>query len=103
MAGVRRIVPPFGRGTRIRTRTNGFGDRCAAIDTIPLQSRLLLYTPSKERDWRPVVYVSRQRKARFWGARCKLNWDIEHIKSLPLTDTPVKNCGRTSELLNLTM
>ena len=25
-----------GRGRRIRTLTNGFGDRCATIDTIPL-------------------------------------------------------------------
>ena len=26
----------FGRGRRTRTLTNGFGDRCATIDTIPL-------------------------------------------------------------------
>ena len=27
-----------GRGSRIRTHTGGFGDRCATIDTIPLNS-----------------------------------------------------------------
>lgn len=27
-----------GRGNRIRTRTDGFGDRYATIDTIPLRN-----------------------------------------------------------------
>ena len=31
----------FGRGRRTRTLTNGFGDRCATIDTIPLCNSLL--------------------------------------------------------------
>ncbi len=30
------VVFLFGRGRRIRTLTDGFGDRCATIDTIPL-------------------------------------------------------------------
>ena len=81
MLGVGRIVPPFGRGTRIRTRTNGFGDRRAAIDTIPL-AKSGIGDP-----WFTFRFSERQG---FWGAKCKLNWNIEHIKSLPLTDTPVK-------------
>ncbi len=36
----------YGRGRRIRTLTGGFGDRCATIDTIPLNifKTYLLYT-----------------------------------------------------------
>ena len=34
------VVDMNGRGRRTRTLTNGFGDRCATIDTIPLYLRL---------------------------------------------------------------
>ena len=32
----------FGRGSRTRTHTGGFGDRCATIDTIPLNQITLI-------------------------------------------------------------
>ena len=32
----------FGRGRRTRTLTGGFGDRCATIDTIPLNLDYLI-------------------------------------------------------------
>ena len=40
----------FGRGSRIRTHTGGFGDRCATIDTIPLKElTILILTHSKKK------------------------------------------------------
>ena len=33
---IHKCVDTTGRGRRTRTLTNGFGDRCATIDTIPL-------------------------------------------------------------------
>ena len=33
---IRFILGKYGRGSRIRTHTGGFGDRCATINTIPL-------------------------------------------------------------------
>ena len=32
----------YGRGSRIRTHTGGFGDRCATIDTIPLSDFIII-------------------------------------------------------------
>ena len=40
------LAPKFGRGIKIRTRTRGFGDRHATIDTIPL-SDLIIITQKK--------------------------------------------------------
>ena len=39
-----------GRGSRIRTHTGGFGDRCATIDTIPLyELTILILTYQKKK------------------------------------------------------
>ena len=38
-----RVFNYNGRGNRIRTRTKGFGDPCATIDTMPLEQALVYH------------------------------------------------------------
>ena len=53
------IQKEVGTGARIRTLTNGFGDRCATIDTTPIMFTILYINALYVHDTEQMVLPSR--------------------------------------------